>query len=251
MPRELAPPGRIDLLELTGLPSSHASAGIVAVVIEAVSDRRLPAGTKLGEDQLARLFATSRTIVRQALQHLAFLGLVRLEPNRGAFVAQPTPGYAADLYAARRAIEAETVAEATRYCTAGDIRRLRRHIEGQQAAALSGDRRELVRVRGEFHLVLAEVSGNQVLTGLLAQLLPRCALIRALYDPEPLIRRPIDEHVELVDLMAKGAVDEAVALVRRHLEINEQRLELKDEAGMPVSLDTGLAPYLTGDRIPA
>ena len=79
----------------------------------------------------------------------------------------------------------------------------------------------------------------------------RVASIRALYDPEPLIRRPIDEQVALVDLMARGAVEEAVALVRRHLEINEQRPELTDVADAPVSLGAGLAPYLAGDRIPA
>jgi DNA-binding GntR family transcriptional regulator len=244
MRRDDGDDGRIDYLGMTGLPRSHGSAAIVAAVVEAVSDRRLPAGTKLGEEELARLFETSRTTIRQALQHLGFLGLVRLEPKRGAYIAQPSPSYAADLYAARRAIEAETVAEATRYCTARDIRRLRQHIEVQQNAASAGDRRELVRLRGEFHLVLAEVSGNEVLTGLLAQLLPRCALIRALYDPEPLIARPIDEHVELVDLMAKGDVEAAVALVRQHLEINERRLQLAEAGAEPASLEHSLAPYL-------
>ena len=62
---------------------------------DAIIDRRLAPGTKLSEAEVGTLFEVSRTVVRSALQMLAFEGLVRSERNRGAFVANPTPGRSA------------------------------------------------------------------------------------------------------------------------------------------------------------
>ncbi|MDO8360464.1 MAG: GntR family transcriptional regulator, partial [Devosia sp.] len=58
---------------------------------DAIVDRRLSPGTKLNEAEVGTLFDVSRTVVRAALQALAFEGLVKTERNRGAFVANPTP----------------------------------------------------------------------------------------------------------------------------------------------------------------
>ena len=72
---------------------------------DAIVDRRLAPGTKLNEAEVGTLFDVSRTVVRAALQALAFEGLVRTERNRGAFVANPTPDEARQVFAARRLIE--------------------------------------------------------------------------------------------------------------------------------------------------
>ena len=221
-----------------------AALRIVDAVLDALSDRNLPAGGKLGEELLARLFETSRTTVRQALQHLRFLGIVEIEPNRGASIARPTARMAADLYAARRAIESQTVADAARYCTANDMRRMLAHIERQDAAATAKNRRELVRLRGEFHLVIAEIGGNAVLCHLLGQILPRCALIRALADPQPFSKRQIDEHRMLAQLIAKGDAKKATALVQSHLQINEQQLRFSgDDQARANNVDVWLGAY--------
>ena len=45
-------------------------------IIEAVMAKKLPPGSRLGEQQLAMLFDCSRTIVREALTRLAARGIV-------------------------------------------------------------------------------------------------------------------------------------------------------------------------------
>lgn len=115
----VAPPAQADrdwwAPRRVGVWSGLGHDPIALAVTDAIAAGRLPAGSKLGEKELGRLFRCDRTRVRQALQHLAFAGLVRPEPNRGAFVASPTLEEAQALYAARRLIEAETVREAARH----------------------------------------------------------------------------------------------------------------------------------------
>src|SRR5262245_21789155 len=154
---------------------------IVGAVIEAICARRLPPGAKLGENELASVFAVSRTIVRNALHHLSFMGIVRSTTNRGACIAQFSPKEASDLFAARRLIEGETVVQLARHCTANDIRRLREHVARERAKSASGHTLDLIQLRGDFHLLLARLAGNEVLADMMEALVARTALIRAFY----------------------------------------------------------------------
>ncbi|MDQ2803589.1 MAG: GntR family transcriptional regulator, partial [Pseudomonadota bacterium] len=124
--------GRRAVRSQTGFCTDAQTDVLVKAVTAAIAAGRLPAGTKLGEEELGRLFGIGRTRVRQALQLLGFAGLIALEPNRGAFVASPSLAEAHAVYAARRLIEGEIVRDATRHCTANDIRRLRAHCAAQQ-----------------------------------------------------------------------------------------------------------------------
>ena len=78
-------------------------------ITTAVMEHRLPPGIKLAEEKLATAFGVSRTKIRQALTVLSREGLVRLHPNRGAFVTSPTVQEAIDLLATRRLVEPEIV----------------------------------------------------------------------------------------------------------------------------------------------
>ena len=133
-----------------GVWAGLASDPIADAVQEAICEGRLPAGTRLGEEELCRIFGVSRTLVRQALQRLGFAGLVTLRPNRSAFVASPTLDDTAAAYAARRLIEGDIIAEATRHCTANDIRTLRAHLRAQAEAEARGQRSQLLRLLGEI-----------------------------------------------------------------------------------------------------
>ncbi len=162
--------------------------------------------------------------MRQALQHLAFLGLVRLEANRGAFVATATVKEANDLYSARRLIEAETAATLARDCTANDMRLLRAHIDREREAVRDGNRWRLIRLRSEFHLTIASLAGNAVLHDLLAQIIPRTAMIAAFYRSGGADCSPTDEHLRLVESLAKGDAEACARLMCDHLKLDESRL---------------------------
>src|SRR5579883_1908781 len=119
---------------------------IVDRIVAAVMERRLKPGAKLPENTLCDAFGVSRSQIRRVFIVLAQRGIVALHPNRGAFVASPTPDEARDVFEARRKIERSVVAEAARRITAKQIEELRNYIAGGAAAAAVENRQEAVRL---------------------------------------------------------------------------------------------------------
>jgi DNA-binding GntR family transcriptional regulator len=198
-------------------------------VYDAVMSHRLPPGTKLAEVGLCELFHVSRTVVRKALQRLAHEHIVELRPNRGASVASPSPKETREVFAARRAIEAAIVPLVVEKAGKTEIARLRRHTRSEQKALERGDRSTWIRLTGEFHIVMAEVGGNAVLTSFLSGLVSRCSLIIALYDSPTSVPCATGEHEALIDAIEEGKTARALEMMDHHLLSIEARLALAGE----------------------
>ena len=114
---------------------------IVERIFNAVMDHRLRPGMKLTESALCSAFGISRARIRPILVKLGERGIIALHPNRGAFVASPTPEEAQDVFEARRTIELSVVRRAATRITKRQIKDLRGHVargsssdrEGKQA----------------------------------------------------------------------------------------------------------------------
>ena len=105
----------------------------------AIVEHRLPPGTKLGEERLAKAFGVSRTQIRQVLERLAHDSIVTVQPNRGAFVSSPTVEEAREVFAARRLIEPDLIRQATKAAQKADIQRLRAHVAKESAARAANE----------------------------------------------------------------------------------------------------------------
>jgi len=211
-------------------------------VFNAVMSQRLPPGTRLGEAEFSELYQVSRTTVRKALQRLAHDHIIELRPNRGAVVASPTPEEARQIFAARSAIEREIVPMVIHNATPASLGRLHAAIEAEHQALQDGDRTNWIRLGGEFHILLAELAGNQVLLRFLTELVLRCSLIIALYETPGAPMCEDDGHKQLVTLIKKGKTAEATALMEHHLQEIVARLHL-GEPGKKVSLAEALSGY--------
>ncbi|AUH64597.1 GntR family transcriptional regulator [Paracoccus zhejiangensis] len=182
---------------------------IVDSVLDAIADQRLRAGTKLGEQALSDLFGANRALVRRALAQLTAYQVVDHLPNRGAFVATPTPDDARNVFQARRAIEATICRNAVRQADEADLADLRAHLAAE-AAAHGDNRPSAVRLSRQFHLLLARVGRNPVLSRYLEELVMRSSLIIGLYAARQGVLCAEDDHSRIVDAIA--ARDEALAL---------------------------------------
>ena len=216
---------------------SVSDADIYDRVISAILDHRLLPGTKLVEDKLANAFGVSRTRIRPVLVRLANEHVVTLRPNRGAVVAEPSPAEAHEVFEARRLIEPTLVQAYMAEATDDDITQLGQLIQAEDDARLAGDMRRAIRLSGDFHLAIAEGSGNQTLGRILRELVSRTSLILMAYGPvtEPATTQGraacgCREHQALLDAMRLRAVGEAMRLMREHLSRIEADLVFAHEA---------------------
>jgi DNA-binding GntR family transcriptional regulator len=201
---------------------------------EAVLDHLLPPGTKLKEVALAEAFSVNRSVIRTVLARLAHDRLVMIRPNRGAIVASPTVEESRDLFSARRSIEAVIVDTVARRITRDEVRELRSIIKNELEAYRRGAMREGLKLSIHFHRTLAQMAGNRVLCEFMDQLISRTPLAVLAYKGSALHAScPEDEHSRIVDALAAGNADKAVALMRAHVLALEGQLNLRDEEQPP------------------
>ncbi len=202
---------------------------------DAIVDHRLAPGTKLSEVEVGKLFDVSRTVVRGALQALAFEGLVRTERNRGAFVANPSPEEARQIFDTRRLIEPELARLAAGQITGDQAERFRALLdEENQLMAARGPtaRRAEIRASGDFHLLLAEVAGNAILLRFMEELVARSSLVIALYGRTGASSCAHGEHGRIRDRLVARDVPGAVGLLIEHINHIEADLDLTPRAGL-------------------
>lgn len=202
---------------------------------DAIIDRRLTPGTKLNEAEVGELFAVSRTVVRSALQMLSFEGLVRIERNRGAFVANPSPREARQVFDSRRLIEPAVAIDAAQRITAADVARLR--VQLQNESRLLNERgaharRAEIRASGDFHLLLAEIAGNAILQRFMEELVARSSLVIALYGRTGASSCGHTDHEDILAAIADHDGERASRLIVHHINHIEADLDLRDIRGL-------------------
>ncbi len=209
---------------------------IVDRIFEAVIEQRLPPGTKLSESALCEAFGVGRMRIRRSLLLLASREVVELHSNRGAFVARPTAEQAREVFEARQAIEPNVARMAANRATADDIAALVRHLDLESQAHASGNRRDAIRLSGQFHTMLAQISGNGVMLRMIKELITRTSLIIGIYGAPGLTNCRDDDHAELIEALRKADPERASKIMSSHLRHIEERVDLKAKPGVGVDL---------------
>jgi DNA-binding GntR family transcriptional regulator len=208
---------------------------------QAIIEQRLKPGAKLPEDQIGEAFGTSRTIAREALGRLGVEGLVELKQNRGAFVANPTLEEGRHAFYVRRGLERLVTDSLAGRLKDKEIAYLRTLL-AREREAFDRDPKEAIRLAGEFHITLARLTGNGVLTRYVNEVVCRCSLILAMYARPHSADSGVSEHEAIVDALAQGSASKAGQLMDDHVAavadraLLQQRAERDDLRGI-------LAPY--------
>ena len=208
--------------------AGQADARIHRDLYSAIINHRISPGTPLPEDALAKAFGVSRTVIRKVLQRLSHERLVELIPNKGASVAKPTADEARHVFEARRAIERILVERVVSTASDEEVADLIKSAKLEKSAYDRGDKQERVRLSGEFHRQLAQISGNPVLTNFLTELVSRTSLIIALYESPGAVPCSHSEHLEIANAIKRRDVAKAVQYMDHHLQHIEAQIDLTD-----------------------
>ena len=126
---------------------------------EMIADGVLTAGQPLRQDELAARLDMSRTPIREAVRRLESEGLVVIEKNRGAMVANPTPEQLLEIYEVRLLLEPHAAGLAAERIDAGQIEVIDALYERMESCPAW----EFYQLNREFHLAVYDVVGHNTL----------------------------------------------------------------------------------------
>ena len=193
-------------------------------VVQSILARKIRPGERLGEQELAGLFAVSRTLVREALMQLQARGFVEVRPRSGWYVVEPSFEDAQQTYAARRVIEPGMLRD-TGKPLQSVLARLRDHVAEERQAIATCDAATRSVALADFHVCLAECLGNRFLTAMMVDLSARTTLVSALYQSTTDAQVSNDDHAQIVAALADGDSARAETLMRDHIDALAARLD--------------------------
>ena len=172
---------------------------IVEAIIYDVMQQHLGPGTHLSEKSVCDRFGVSRMNVKRALLTLSNIEVVEFQANKGARIRQPTLHQAMTLFETRRTIESIIIKSVVAQRSDADIVSLNAHVELEEQAFSNNDRHQLIRLSGEFHLLIASFQNNHLLTGFMQTLITQSSLITGMYGQHSFSNCPPSEHRNLIE----------------------------------------------------
>ena len=209
-----------------GKSGKASESEIIERIYAAVMEQRLPPGTKLSEAALSESFGASRMRIRRVLLVLASREIVQLHSNRGAYISKPSASEARSIFEARRTIEPVIIRNAVERITDAELDMLERHMAEEHEAHRQRNRRDAIRLSGEFHVRIAKLADNPVLERYVKELVMRTSLIIGLYGAPGISNCSDHEHRELLDAIRSGDGERAANMMMHHLKHIEDELEL-------------------------
>lgn len=217
----------MDLTEKTTLPQI-ASERIKLYIVE----HELKAGDKLPSvNQLIDMLKVSRTVVREALKTLESLGVLRIKAGGGIFLNAPSLKPFVDqvsfqwknnelklkeLIATRRVLEFCAVEMAIEHYDLGLLEQL--DLANKQMEQSITERKLPIEEDLAFHRALFKATGNQTFFELSNVLSEFFSQIRERHFVD--VRNKItsfEEHKQIIAQIRKKNVDEAKAIMKKHL----------------------------------
>jgi DNA-binding GntR family transcriptional regulator len=189
---------------------------------------RYPAGSSLREQKLETEYGASRGPIREALRLLEIRGLVTHEPRRGFRVRRLDAVTVRQIYALRALLEGHVVSGLIAPVPESLLTTLRATNEAMRAHRASGDTERYLQGNIEFHATILEHAPNPVLRKSLDLVNEVAEPLRfALLSRDILASRAVEQHEDIVKLLAQGRIDDAAAAMRDHVL-----------AGLPAALST-------------
>jgi len=184
-----------------------------------ILDGRIPAGSRMVEEHLAKLIGTSRTPVREALHMLEMEGLLKAIPRVGYRVKKIEWEEVEEICEIRAVNEILAARWAIKRITPKELQALEENLAVSAEMVKKGNAKSFIECDAGFHELVARASGSRRLLEL-CQLLRRHMLryrIESVGLPEA-ADVAIADHRRILDCIKRKDEEEAELAIRAHLE---------------------------------
>ena len=167
--------------------------------------------TRLMEIDLSEKMNVSRTPIREAIKRLADDGLVKVEPRRGAYVANISIKDMLDVFEVREDMEGFVAKLAAQRITEEDKSELRKIAKEYETAIEKADDKEnIIALDEKFHNFIVKCSGNETLSELVSYVQELSLRFRYLYyDDFSLYESTTEQHNRIMEAINAGRANEA------------------------------------------
>ena len=206
-----------------------------------ILDGQYGPGDRLDESTLVGRLDVSRNTLREAFRVLAYEHIVEHLPNRGVFVRYLTLDEARDVYRTRRLLECGALREAAQRRLGAESMRsrqrqvfendwhdsvaaIRRAVQVGIEARIVDDWDGVGTANGQFHLALARLAGNDVISrtmrGLIAEMRLLFLVVGGVQDVHEAY---LDDNIHIAALIERGE------LIRASIALEEYLLRAEQE----------------------
>ncbi len=209
-------------MKLRPLPSV---AEIYKTLHDMVISFQFPPGSKINEVRVAESLGVSRTPVRQVLQELATQKLILQIPNKGFFSRDITKEEIFDLYEMRECIEVKSVQLAAQRATDQELKGLYDLWETGSMLPNTAPTELLHKRDRDFHVYIAQISGNKQIVDLLKNINDRIYFIRWI-DMTDKAEKTQREHRKIAEYLLERKGDQAAAVMQKHISKRMEDISL-------------------------
>jgi DNA-binding GntR family transcriptional regulator len=204
-----------------------AAALVYKELMADIADFRLLPGDRFTETDLSRRFGASRTPIRDALLQLKRDGFVDVRFRSGWYICPFDFKRFDELYELRIVLETAAIERLLR----GDDAVRQAAFDALDAIWLvedgsrEADPRRMTDLDEGFHSRIVEAAGNREMAIMHRENTEKIRIIRRLdFFKEERIAATYREHGNLLRVLRRGALDEALPLLRAHIETSKQEV---------------------------
>lgn len=218
----VSPTGGLGELQRADKLTTKAASAIALAIVQG----EFPAGAALPEIPLAKRLVVSRATVREALREVEALGLVQIEPHRGAFVPELSRIRAAEIFSFRAEVEGFAARLSMERASGPElVEAMERALQAQLEVSNSGDILAVVETDMGFHSTLSSYCGNQLLLDHLRALqMETRRFIFAVQQHTKDYNVFVEYHLPIVDAVKSGDVPRVEQAVKDHVLTSGERL---------------------------
>lgn len=209
---------------------SKALHQVVEYLEQSIAQGEYLPGEKLNMADIASKLGISRIPVSEAFQYMGKQGLIELIDNRGAYVKKYTIKEAFDIYQIWTQLELSSCKLMAENVNKNIDTLFNKNLAKQKKAVDESDFIGFTILNREFHLLIAQLSGNDFLVELIDNILKRVTVLRmlSLWSPDRL-QESYQEHLDLIKFIKEKDVGLIEKQVFKHMERGFEYIKKKNE----------------------